>query len=213
MVHVPPRLSFRALVMLLMGVALACGGQGAEQAKGGEDAGMPAKRKKTALTPMERPGNEFTLTSPTIKHRGTIPSRHTCDGEGLSPQLDWTDPPAGTQSLALVVDDPDAPGQTFVHWVIYDMPVGARSLKEGLPSDPILADPQGVKQGRNDFGKTGWGGPCPPAGKSHRYVFRLYALDTVLGLDPGATRIDAERAMKGHMLGQSGVIATYARPG
>ncbi len=153
----------------------------------------------------------FTLTSPAFEPAGSIGTRHTCDGEDRSPRLDWSEPPAGTKSLALIVDDPDAPVGDWVHWVISDLPANARSLAEARPADGKLREPAGAIQGKNDFGRLGWGGPCPPPGKPHRYFFRLYAVDTVLGLPPGATKAEVERALRGHVLAKAEIHCTYAR--
>jgi len=136
-----------------------------------------------------------------------IPVKFTCNGAGISPQLAWDAPPAGTVSFALIVTDPDAPGRTFVHWVLYDLPAGVRALPEGLPRQ--LAD--GARQGRNDFGDLGYGGPCPPPGSPHHYVFTLYALDAKLNLPVGATRAQVEAAMQGHILARGEMVALYQR--
>jgi hypothetical protein len=136
-----------------------------------------------------------------------IPAKFTCNGVGISPQLAWSAAPAGTQSLALIVTDPDAPGRTFVHWVLYDLPAGAQSLPEGLPTQYQL--PDGSRQGRNDFGNLGYGGPCPPGHSPHHYVFTLYALDAKLNLPVGATRAQVEAAMQGHVLAHGELIALY----
>ena len=140
---------------------------------------------------------------------GDIPRQHTCDGPDLSPPLRWSEPPAGTQSLALICDDPDAPAGTWVHWVLYRIPASARGLPEGVPKRETLAD--GSRQGRNDFGKVGYGGPCPPRGPKHRYFFKLYALDTVLDLPPGATKAELLKAMEGHILAQGELMGRYGR--
>jgi len=116
------------------------------------------------------------VKSPDFASGGTIPKRFTCEGADLSPALEWSAPPSGTQSFALIADDPDAPAGTWVHWVVFDLPPGLRSLPQAVPKNEQLAD--GSRQGQNDFGKTGYGGPCPPPGKAHRYFFKLYALDT-----------------------------------
>jgi Raf kinase inhibitor-like YbhB/YbcL family protein len=136
-----------------------------------------------------------------------IPAKFTCSGAGISPQLAWTAPPAATASFALTVTDPDAPRRTFVHWVLYDLPAGTRALPEGLPRQ--LTD--GALQGRNDFGEIGYGGPCPPPGSPHHYVFTLYALDAKLNLPVGATRAQVEAAMQGHILARGELIGIYQR--
>jgi hypothetical protein len=149
------------------------------------------------------------LATPAFSPGGTIPRKFTCDGQDTSPALSWRGSPAKTQSIALVADDPDAPAGTWVHWVLYDLPADAHELPEGVPKREEL--PNGARQGRNDFRKIGYGGPCPPPGKPHRYFFKLYALDTKLGLKSGATKADVERAMKGHILAQAELIGLYGR--
>jgi Raf kinase inhibitor-like YbhB/YbcL family protein len=139
----------------------------------------------------------------------TIPKKFTCDGPDVSPQLKWNDPPADTQSIALIMDDPDAPVGTWVHWVLYDLPAATRELSEGVPKQEQLSS--GARQGRNDFGKIGYSGPCPPAGQPHRYFFKMYALNAKLGLKAGATKADLERAIKGHVLAQAELIGRYGR--
>ena len=151
----------------------------------------------------------FEIVSTAFSAGGTIPQKFTCDGSDDSPQLTWTDPPAKTQSFAIIMDDPDAPVGTWVHWVIYDLPANARELAEGVAKQEQLLS--GARQGRNDFGKIGYGGPCPPAGKPHRYFFKVYALDAKLGLKPGARKSDLERAMQGHILAQAELMGRYGR--
>ena len=153
-------------------------------------------------------GGSMNLTSTSFQGN-QIPARFTCNGAGISPQLSWSAPPAGTVSLALIVTDPDAPGRTFVHWVLYDLPAATRSLPEALPAQGQLAD--GSRQGRNDFGDIGYGGPCPPGHSPHHYFFTLYALDTKLNLLAGATRAQVEAAMKGHVLAQSELVGLFQR--
>ncbi len=152
---------------------------------------------------------KLTVTSSAFEPGGTIPKEFTCDGPDLSPALNWNDPPSGTQSFALIADDPDAPVGTWVHWVLYDLPADARSLPESVPKQEQLAN--GARQGRNDFGKIGYGGPCPPPGKPHRYFFKLYALDKKLDLKAGATKAGVEKAMQGHVLGQGELMGRYSR--
>jgi Raf kinase inhibitor-like YbhB/YbcL family protein len=140
---------------------------------------------------------------------GDIPKSLTCDGGDLSPALEWKAPPAGTQSFVLIADDPDAPVGAWVHWVIFDLPPDMRSLPRNLPKSGQFAD--GSRQGSNDFDKIGYGGPCPPSGKSHRYFFKLYALDTNLKLNPGASKKEVERAVDGHILARGETMGRYAR--
>ncbi|HXX18438.1 MAG TPA: YbhB/YbcL family Raf kinase inhibitor-like protein [Candidatus Acidoferrum sp.] len=149
----------------------------------------------------------FQITTTAFRDGGSIPKKFACDGPDVSPALSWSDPPAGTKSLAIVADDPDAPSGMWVHWVLYDLPPDTRKLPEGLAKDREL--PNGALQGRNDFGKIGYNGPCPPRASEHRYFFKLYALDSKTGLKAGATKSDLERAMKGHILAQTQVIGKY----
>jgi hypothetical protein len=149
------------------------------------------------------------MVSPDFSADATIPKKFTCDGPDVSPQLTWTDPPAKTQSFALIMDDPDAPVGTWVHWVIYDLPASARELGESVAKQEQLLN--GARQGRNDFGKIGYGGPCPPPGKAHRYFFKLYALDARLGLKAGAKKSDVERAMQAHIVAQTELMGRYGR--
>jgi Raf kinase inhibitor-like YbhB/YbcL family protein len=150
----------------------------------------------------------FKLASSAFAEGGAIPPRYTCEGHDVSPPLAWSGVPPGTRSLALIVDDPDAPDpvaprMTWVHWVMYDIPPAAGQLAEGA------AAPAGAKEGPNDWGRTGWGGPCPPIGR-HRYFFKLYALDTVLGL-VGAEKAQLDAAMRGHVVAEAKLIGTYQK--
>lgn len=148
------------------------------------------------------------LTSSAFEPEGLIPSKYTCDGEDISPPLNWDEPPAGTKSLALICDDPDAPKKTWVHWVVYNLPTTILSLAENIStSEPHISD---GFQGLNDFKKLRYGGPCPPGG-THRYFFKLYALDTMLKLESGATKAQVEAAMSGHILAQAELIGRYSR--
>ncbi len=154
----------------------------------------------------------FTLTSSAFTHQGEIPVKYTCDGEDISPPLSWKALPHGTKSLALIVDDPDAPDpkapkMTWVHWVLYNIPPTAGDLEEGI-APPNL--PEGTLQGLNDWKGTGYGGPCPPVG-SHRYFHKLYALDTILDDLKEPTKGKLEQAMKGHVLDQAELVGTYQR--
>ena len=142
------------------------------------------------------------LTSPAFGDGAPIPERFTCEGEDVSPALAWTDAPAGTKSLALICDDPDAPGQTWVHWVVWGIPANTTALPEGF---------DGASQGLTDFRRTGYGGPCPPPGKAHRYYFKLYALKEPLALSPRATKADVERALQGRLLASATLMGTFER--
>jgi len=155
------------------------------------------------------PPASLKLRTAAFKPGGDIPRKFTCSGADASPALDWDEPPAGTRSLALIMDDPDAPAGTWVHWVVFDMPASTRQLPEGVPKAETA--PGGGRQGVNDFGKTGYGGPCPPPGKPHRYFFKLYAVDRQLGLDARATKHDVEQAMQGHILAQGELAGRFGR--
>lgn len=148
------------------------------------------------------------LRSPAYEAGGMIPAKYTCDGENISPPLHWSEVPEQTKTFALIFDDPDAPGKTWVHWVIYNMPADQRGLDEKVPGTQELDD--GVLQGINDFRKTGYGGPCPPSG-THRYYMKLYALDSKLDLTAGATKEELLKAMHGHIIEQAELIGRYER--
>jgi Raf kinase inhibitor-like YbhB/YbcL family protein len=154
----------------------------------------------------------LTITSSVFSQNGEIPAKYTCDGKDVSAPLAWSGLPAGTKSLALIVDDPDAPDpaapkMTWVHWVLYNIPPGATGLPEGVKSGEL---PKGTKEGLNDWKRTGYGGPCPPIGR-HRYFHKLYALDVVLPDLGRATKQELEKAMKGHILASAELVGTYKR--
>jgi len=144
---------------------------------------------------------------------GGIPAVYTCDGKDIAPPLRWSGAPDGTRSFVLIVDDPDAPDpaapkRTYVHWVLYDIPVSASDLAEGVTGARL---PSGTREGVNDWDRTGYGGPCPPIGR-HRYFFKLSALDTMLGDLGRATKADVERAIQGHVLDRAELVGTYQHP-
>lgn len=163
-----------------------------------------AQGTETTGTPME-----LQITSSAFKNGQPIPVQYTGEGKDISPPLQWTNIPANAKSLVLISDDPDAPMGTWVHWVVYDLPAETAGLAEGVPKTPELAN--GAKQGVNDFKRIGYNGPMPPPGKPHRYFFKLYALDCRLGLNPGATKAQVEKAMQGHILAQGQLMGTYQR--
>ncbi len=138
-----------------------------------------------------------------------IPRQYTCDGANLSPALSWTGAPGAAQSLTLIVEDPDAPHDTWTHWLVWNIPPRATALPEGEPPAEMLDN--GARQGTNDFRRLGYGGPCPPPGPSHRYIFRLSALNIRLDLNAGASRTELDQAMRGHVLVQSEWMGTYGR--
>ncbi len=148
------------------------------------------------------------VASSAFKEGGSIPKQYTCDGADISPPLAWSGVSTGAKTLALICDDPDAPAGTWVHWVLYNLPGGTKQLAEKVPPDEKVAG--GGLQGTNDFRKIGYRGPCPPSG-THRYFFKLYALDSELSLQAGATKADLIRAMEGHVVGQGQLMGTYER--
>jgi Raf kinase inhibitor-like YbhB/YbcL family protein len=149
------------------------------------------------------------LTSPAFSNGSSISQKYTGEGQDVSPQLSWSDAPAAAQEFVLICDDPDAPMGTWVHWVIYAIPAGRNSLPEAVPLVPAWE--AGIKQGKNDFGRFGYGGPLPPPGKPHRYFFTLYALDKVMGFAPGMTRKAVLKAIEGHVLDKAQLMGTYKR--
>ena len=160
-------------------------------------------RSNDAETTEGKAGMDLQITSTAFAEGGTIPKRCTCDGSNISPPLAWSGIPQGTESLALIMDDPDAPSGTFVHWVIYNIPATTGELTEAI---------QGTgTQGTNGARKQEYFGPCPPPGPSHRYFFKLYALDRGLELAPGASKAEVEKAMQGHILAQGHIMGRYGR--
>jgi len=153
-------------------------------------------------------GNTMIVTSTAFKEGEMIPEAYSCDGENISPRLDWTDVPKVTKTFALIVDDPDAPRGTWVHWVLFNIPADAKGLGEHIPPRSTLTN--GARQGVNDSHQLGYDGPCPPSG-IHRYYFKLYALDTALTLESGVTKAQLLKAMEGHILGQGELMGKYKR--
>jgi hypothetical protein len=156
----------------------------------------------------------MTLTSTGFRHEEPIPSKFTCEGQNVSPELSWSGLPESARALVLICDDPDAPDpkapkMTWVHWVLYNIPVSCTSLPEAVAASAL---PQGTRQGINDWKRTGYGGPCPPIGQ-HRYYFKLYAVDRPLPDMVNATKADIEKAMEGHILGQTVLMGTYQKAG
>ncbi len=173
-----------------------------------EDGSIPARETNRPPEP-EKQTMKLQLTSSAFSEGQAIPVLHTCQGRDTSPPLKWSGVPANAKSLALIADDPDAPVGTWVHWVLYDLPPVTTELAENVERSQYL--PGGAKQGINDFKRLGYGGPCPPPGKPHRYYFKLYALDRVTDLKPGATKQELLKVMEGHVLAEGQLMGTYQR--
>lgn len=150
----------------------------------------------------------ITISAEAFGAGGTIPAEYTCDGRNVSPALSWDGVPANAKNIALIMDDPDAPGRTFVHWVLFNIPAGTQKLNKGIPGNKTLSD--GSAHGMTDFGRVGYGGPCPPGG-THRYYFKIYALDKKLDLLAGASKKELEDAMAGHILAKGELMGKYGR--
>lgn len=151
---------------------------------------------------------DIKISSSAFDEGGTIPLKYTCDGEDVSPPLEWSGVPEGAKTLVLISDDPDAPMGTWVHWVLFNLPATVNNLPEDIP--PMQTLESGAKQGMNDFRRIGYGGPCPPGG-THRYYFKIYALDTEIDLEAGAAKPEILRAMEGHILAQGQLMGRYSR--
>jgi Raf kinase inhibitor-like YbhB/YbcL family protein len=174
---------------LILPTAVACGSN------------IPPPAKEGEMT--------LSLSSTAFKEGERLPISYTCDGQDISPPLEWSEPPMGTRAFALIVDDPDAPGGVFTHWVIFNLPPDSRKLAEAMPAQAQLSS--GALQGKNDFGRIGYNGPCPPAGRPHHYQFNLYALDQTLSLKAGIPRKELVSAMQGHILAQHRLTGIYQR--
>jgi Raf kinase inhibitor-like YbhB/YbcL family protein len=196
----------KAMLVPLILAALACTTVGC-----GQDAKEPADENAMVPEGEQAPVAVIELTSGAFIGGDAIPSRYSCDGENVSPPLAWGTPPDGTKSFALVMDDPDAVAvakKVWDHWILYNLPAGTMSLPEGLPT--VLELGNGARQGQGSSG-IGYRGPCPPRAAPHRYYFKLYALDTLLDLAPGATKDELLAAMKGHVLGEGELMGIYVR--
>ena len=164
----------------------------------------------TSETPSTEVTMSLALTSDAFANGQSIPAKYSCVGRNISPALAWNDPPAGTQSFALIVDDPDAPMGTWVHWVLFNIPAAARNLPEDLPVTGKNMDPNAIYVGKNSSGNIGYDGPCPPSG-THRYYFKLYAVDTTLNLLPGASKEQVLKEMEGRILAQGELMGTFSK--
>ncbi|MFO7974765.1 MAG: YbhB/YbcL family Raf kinase inhibitor-like protein [Candidatus Hydrogenedentota bacterium] len=200
------------VIVLGLTIALGCQKTEAPSEAVGSKTETPTPMPASVDEPEQEGGNSMSLeiSSSAFDDQGTIPREHTADGQDVSPPLSWSGVPEGTQSLALVCDDPDAPVGTWVHWVIWNIPAGAGGLDEAVPPQQREL-PNGAVQGTNDFKKIGYGGPAPPRGPAHRYFFKLYALDTSLDLAPGAKKDELEKAMQGHILAEAQLVGQYGR--
>ena len=168
---------------------------------------QPAAQAPVA-TPNQEQKMEIKLTSTAFKEGEAIPRQYTCDGVDISPPLEWTGVPKSAKTIALIADDPDAPSGRFVHWVLYNLPAENIGLVENVPATENVKG--GGIQGKNGFEKIGYGGPCPPSG-THRYFFKIYALDNELPLKAGATKAEVEKAMQGHIVAQGQLMGRYSR--
>jgi Raf kinase inhibitor-like YbhB/YbcL family protein len=169
----------------------------------------PVTTEQTTPDPLAMEGTmSIELTSTAFAEGQPIPEKYSCKGENVSPALSWGEPPAGTQSFALIMDDLDSPGGIWVHWVLFNIPSSARSLPEAFPADATL--PDGSISGNSSFGGPGYGGPCPPS-DTHRYLFKLYALDEIPAISAGANKGELEKAMVGHILAQGELMGTFAK--
>jgi Raf kinase inhibitor-like YbhB/YbcL family protein len=189
---VPPvvgKITLLLTILSLFSMSLACGSEEPVTVKEGE--------------------MKISLSSTAFKDGERIPNKYTCEGQDISPPLEWSEPPSGTQAFALIVDDPDAPAGVFTHWVIFNIAPDSRQLAEAMPTQGQL--PGSALQGKNDFGETGYGGPCPPPGRPHRYQFTLYALNQPLGLKAGISKKQLLSTMQGHVLAQGQLTGTYQR--
>jgi len=165
----------------------------------------------TSATPIEAAmTNQLTITSDAFASGQSIPAKYSCIGRNISPPLAWNEPPTGTQSFALIMDDPDAPVGTWVHWVLYNIPTAKHDLQEDMPITGKSMDPNAIYVGKNSSGNIGYDGPCPPSG-THRYIFKLFALDTTINLLPGATKEQVLKEMDGHILAQGELVGTFSK--
>ncbi len=185
------------VLVIVIGLA-ACGGDDGDV---GEVGNGENETKGDATMALE-------LTSSAFDHEGMIPAKYSCDGQDISPPLIWENVPEGTESFVLICDDPDAPVGTWVHWVLFDLPAETRSLPEAVAAEP--EPPVGGRHGKNSWGRLDYGGPCPPSG-AHRYIFKLYAIDTTLNLSAGAKKQKVLDAMDGHILDQTTLMGKYQR--
>lgn len=202
-------------VAALLSVLVSCQKQGpgtdvsAPPSAGSVEA--PGQAPEDNGTAEEAKAVDWRISSEAFADGGDIPSEYTCSGAEVSPPLKWTDPPEGCVELALICDDPDAPRGDWVHWVIYGLGADVRELPKELPRDPKLTEPVAATQGKNDSRKIGYNGPCPPPGPAHRYLFKLYALNEELNLEPGATKAELLAAMEGKTVATAKLTGKFGR--
>jgi Raf kinase inhibitor-like YbhB/YbcL family protein len=197
-----------ALVLVLVIGAVGCEGGEGEPTPTPTATLIPTPTPTPIITPLDGGEMALSLSSSAFQHGERIPVKYTCDGQDISLPLEWSNVPQGTQSLALIADDPDAPVGTWIHWVLYNLPGDSRALHESVPPDASL--PNGSRHGKNSWGQLGYGGPCPPSG-THRYFFKLYALDTILELQAGASKDQLLEAMERHILADAELMGSYSR--
>jgi Raf kinase inhibitor-like YbhB/YbcL family protein len=205
-------LAFRVSPLVLAFVVAGCGGTQTAPPPGTRQARMQQRAgAQRRAGPAAARAGAFAITTSAFPDNAAIPKQYTADGQGISPPLTWTAPPPGTKSFALIVSDPDAPGRTYIHWVVYGLPAAARSLPGSVPRSGTLSQLAGIKQGKNSAGGIGYTPPAPPPGKVHHYHFQLSALDVPVDLAPGSTAAEVEQAMQGHILATAELTGTYQR--
>ena len=210
------RICVKASILLALGVWLtllaACGGGDKALSETPSARETPTVEAPAGETPAGGgDATAFSLVSEAFGNDETIPALYTCDGDNVSPALAWSGVPEGTQSFALIMDDPDAPGGTFTHWVLFNLPGDATDLPEGVEAVPMPAQGLAGSQGSNDAGGIGYTGPCPPPGDPHRYEFTMYALDVMADMEPGASKDELLSAMEGHIRAEAQLVGTYGR--
>ena len=196
-------MKLRIVIILLVAIIVSCGNKKDDATKTQQNQQQPPTQNKK-----ESVNSDMKITSSSFKEGDLIPSKYTCDGDNVSPQLSWVGAPENTKSFAVISDDPDAPAGIWVHWVIFNIPSGVNELSENLPKDKNLENK--AIQGVNDFGNNGYDGPCPPGG-THRYYFKLYALDAQLSKEKNMTKAQLLKSMEGHILGQAEIMGKYKR--
>lgn len=204
---IPVTISCTFFVILLL-MACGCTSPHPGQASGSESSGTPIATPVGQPVYTETTSSEFTLSVGSVTPGSTLPAEFTCTGASTTPGVAWKNPPNGTKSFVLILDDPDAPSGTFTHWLLYNIPPGERSIDPDQPNGKVLSD--GAQIGTNTAGSRGYYPPCPPPGTTHRYIFRLYAVDMTIA-QPTADRASIDWALAGHILGEANVVTTFGR--